>query len=140
MGNRMEESVVGYSREVYCNDPACDEALRLNYPSNEISTTKYTLVNFVSKSLFEQFRRVANIFFLVVAVVSFSPLAPYRAVSIALPLFFVVSVTMAKEAVEDWRRKQQSGPSGCRSQQSEEWKRLRVGDIVQVEKDEFFPC
>jgi len=61
----------------------------------------------VPKSLFEQFRRAANCFFLVVACVSFSPLAPYRAVSVLLPLVVVVSAAMAKEAVEDWRRKQQ---------------------------------
>ena len=65
------------------------------------------MVNLVPKSLFEQFRRVANVFFLVVSCVSFTPLAPYRAVSVLLPLVVVVGATMAKEAVEDWRRKQQ---------------------------------
>lgn len=97
----------GYSRVVYCNDPDNPEALALNYPQNYVSTTKYTVANFLPKSLFEQFRRVANVYFLVVACVSFSPLAPYRAVSILLPLVVVIGATMAKEAVEDWRRKKQ---------------------------------
>ncbi|PKA47230.1 Putative phospholipid-transporting ATPase 8 [Apostasia shenzhenica] len=148
-GRDRKPEAVGYAREVYCNDSACEEALRLNYSGNAISTTKYTVANFVPKSLFEQFRRVANVFFLVVAFVSFTPLAPYRAVSVALPLFFVVSATMVKEAVEDWRRKQQDVEvnnrvvkvyDGSHAFQSTEWKKLRVGDVVKVEKDEFFPA
>ncbi|CAL9174990.1 unnamed protein product [Musa hybrid cultivar] len=139
----------GYSRMVHCNDPASPQALELNYPNNSISTTKYTVANFVPKSLFEQFRRVANFFFLIVAFISFSPLAPYRAVSILLPLVVVVGATMAKEAVEDWQRKKQDIEvnnrkvkvyDGSFSLYQTEWKKLRVGDIVRVEKDEFFPA
>lgn len=97
----------GYSRVVYCNDPENPEALQLRYRSNYVSTTKYTAINFIPKSLFEQFRRVANIYFLVVACVSFSPLAPFRASSILFPLLVVIGATMAKEGVEDWRRRKQ---------------------------------
>lgn len=97
----------GYLRVVYCNDPGCPEATHLDYPGNAISTTRYTVANFIPKSLFEQFRRVANVFFLIVGIVSFSPLAPYRAVSVLLPLIVVVGATMIKEAFEDWRRKTQ---------------------------------
>lgn len=97
----------GYSREAYCNDPVCEEAVEHGYQGNYVSTTKYTVANFFPKSLFEQFRRVANMFFLVGSVVSFSPLAPFKAVSVLLPLLVVVGTTMAKEAVEDWRRRQQ---------------------------------
>ena len=97
----------GYSRVVYCNDPDNPEAIQLNYRGNYVSTTKYTAVNFIPKSLFEQFRRVANIYFLIVACVSFSPLAPYTALSVLAPLLIVIGATMAKEGVEDWRRRQQ---------------------------------
>ncbi|KAG5027792.1 hypothetical protein JHK87_011306 [Glycine soja] len=97
----------GYSRVVYCNDPDNPEAVQLNYGGNYVSTTKYTAFNFIPKSLFEQFRRVANIYFLVVACVSFSPLAPFTALSIVAPLLVVIGATMAKEAVEDWRRRKQ---------------------------------
>ncbi|KAK8960095.1 putative phospholipid-transporting ATPase 8 [Platanthera guangdongensis] len=139
----------GHAREVFCNDPACDKALRLNYCGNAISTTKYTVANFIPKSLFEQFRRVANFFFLIVACVSFSPLAPYRAVSIALPLVVVISATMAKEAVNEClifsqdvkvNNRKVDVYDGCSTFTSTEWKRLRVGDIVKVTKDEYFPA
>ncbi|RLM62239.1 putative phospholipid-transporting ATPase 8 [Panicum miliaceum] len=143
----------GFSRAVRCNAPSSFPADGggggAAYPGNAISTTKYTPASFVPKSLFEQFRRAANCFFLVVACVSFSPLAPYRAVSVLLPLVVVVSAAMAKEAVEDWRRKQQDIEvnnrkvevyDGTQSFHETEWKKLRVGDIVKVKKDEFFPA
>ena len=97
----------GYSRIVHCNDPDNAEAIQLRYRGNYVLTTKYTAVNFIPKSLFEQFRRVANFYFLVVACVSFSPLAPYTAISVLAPLVVVIGATMAKEAVEDWRRRKQ---------------------------------
>ncbi|XWS32761.1 hypothetical protein CRYUN_Cryun22dG0017400 [Craigia yunnanensis] len=88
----------GYSRVVYCNEPDSQDQIRLKYRGNSVSTTKYTAANFIPKSLFEQFRRVANIYFLVVACVSFSPLAPYSAPSILVPLIVVIGgATMAKE-------------------------------------------
>ncbi|KAL4317184.1 hypothetical protein HN51_071163 [Arachis hypogaea] len=139
----------GYSRIVYCNDPDNPDAIQQNYRGNYVSTTKYTAFNFIPKSLFEQFRRVANIYFLVVACVSFSPLAPYTALSIVAPLLLVIGATMAKEAVEDWRRRKQDIEANNRKVLvygknytfvETRWKKLRVGDIVKVCKDEYFPA
>ncbi|XP_041009039.1 probable phospholipid-transporting ATPase 8 isoform X2 [Juglans microcarpa x Juglans regia] len=138
----------GYSRVVYCNDPGNPGAVQLKYRGNFVSTTKYTAVNFIPKSLFEQFRRVANIYFLVVACVSFTPLAPYSAPSVLVPLLVVIGATMAKEGVEDWRRKKQDIEANNRkvrvyrdySFHETKWKKLRVGDLVKVCKDEYFPA
>ncbi|KAG2261346.1 hypothetical protein Bca52824_068425 [Brassica carinata] len=139
----------GYSRVVFCNDPDNPEALQLNYRGNYVSTTKYTAANFIPKSLFEQFRRVANIYFLVVAFVSFSPLAPYTAPSVLAPLLFVIGATMVKEGVEDLRRRRQDIEANNRrvlvfGKNGEfvetKWKNLRVGDVVKVHKDEYFPA
>ena len=49
------------------------------YPNNYISTGKYTWYNFLPKNLFEQFHRVANIWFLTVSVLQLLPLnlSPY---------------------------------------------------------------
>ncbi|XP_031381202.1 probable phospholipid-transporting ATPase 8 isoform X2 [Punica granatum] len=139
----------GYSRVVHCNDPDNPEAVQLNYRGNYVSTTKYTATNFIPKSLFEQFRRVANVYFLVVACVSFSPLAPYTALSVLAPLIVVIGATMAKEAVEDWRRRKQDIESNNREAEvygkdhcfhETRWKKLHVGDLVRVHKDEYFPA
>ncbi|KAK1280746.1 putative phospholipid-transporting ATPase 9 [Acorus gramineus] len=139
----------GFSRVAFANDSECFEAWNLNYPSNYVSTTKYTLATFLPKSLFEQFRRAANIYFLVVACLSFTSLSPYSPFSSVLPLVIVIGATMAKEAVEDWRRNQQDVEINNRKVlvhrgdgtfEYTEWKNLKVGDIVKVEKDDFFPA
>lgn len=97
----------GFSRIVYCNDSESFEASVLNYGDNYVRTTKYTLATFFPKSLFEQFRRVANVYFLICAILSFTPLSPYSAFSNVLPLVVVIGATMGKEIIEDWRRKRQ---------------------------------
>ena len=90
-----------YSRVVYINDLKENNA---QYPSNWVSTTKYSLLTFLPKALFEQFRRVANLYFLLGAAVSVTPLSPFSALSLIAPLVFVVGVSMVKEAIEDWHR------------------------------------
>ncbi|XP_016514164.1 putative phospholipid-transporting ATPase 9 [Nicotiana tabacum] len=140
----------GYSRVVYCNEPNSFEAGIRDYAGNYVRTTKYTAATFLPKSLFEQFRRVANFYFLVIAILSFTPLTPYSAASaVVIPLVIVIGATMVKEGVEDGRRKQQDVEVNNRKvkvhQENRvfdhtEWKNLRVGDIVKVEKDEFFPA
>ncbi|KAJ6795622.1 putative phospholipid-transporting ATPase 9 [Iris pallida] len=139
----------GFSRIAFANDPDCFEAAGLDYGTNYVSTTKYNLATFVPKSLFEQFRRVANVYFLVSGCLAFTPLAPYAAVSAIIPLIVVIGATMAKEAVEDWRRNLQDKEVNNRKVKVHrgngdfrrtEWKNLRVGDVVKVEKDTFFPA
>jgi hypothetical protein len=38
------------------------------YTTNEVHTAKYNCVTFLPKNLLEQFRRLANIYFLIIAV------------------------------------------------------------------------
>ncbi|KAH0919493.1 hypothetical protein HID58_027153 [Brassica napus] len=123
----------GYSRVVFCNEPDSPDADSSNYSDNYVRTTKYTLTTFLPKSLFEQFRRVANFYFLVTGILSFTPLAPYTASSAIVPLLFVIGATM----VNNRRVKVHKGDG---SFDSKEWKTLSVGDIVKVEKNEFFPA
>ncbi|KAK1419813.1 hypothetical protein QVD17_29172 [Tagetes erecta] len=139
----------GFSRVVYCNENGVSEVGNQNYADNYVRSTKYTPLTFIPKSLFEQFRRVANFFFLVTAILSFTDLAPYTAVSAVLPLIVVISASMVKEGIEDWQRKQQDHEVNNRKVkvhrgggvfEPREWKKLRVGDVVKVEKDEFFPA
>ncbi|XP_004236954.1 putative phospholipid-transporting ATPase 9 [Solanum lycopersicum] len=139
----------GYSRVVYCNEPSSFESVIRDYVGNYVSTTKYSSATFLPKSLFEQFRRVANFYFLVIAILSFTPLTPYSPATAVIPLVIVIGVTMLKEGIEDWQRKQQDIEMNNRKVKvhqengvfnQTEWKNLRVGDIVKVEKDEFFPA
>lgn len=63
--------------------------LNLLFPSNRIRTSKYNMLNFLPKAMLLQFMRVANIYFLVTAVLQsipiISPLAPFNAISIPIP-------------------------------------------------------
>lgn len=93
----------GYSRVVYCNENGGLDGYQ-SYGDNSVRLTKYTPFTFLPKSLFEQFRRVANFYFLVTGILSFTPLAPYSAVSAVFPLIIVVGATMVKEGIEDWQR------------------------------------
>ncbi|KAL3510901.1 hypothetical protein ACH5RR_030302 [Cinchona calisaya] len=139
----------GFSRVVYCNEPAGFDASLMNYTGNYVRSSKYTIASFLPKALFEQFRRVANFYFLVTGILAFTPLSPYSAVSAIFPLIIVIGATMVKEGIEDWHRQQQDMEVNNRKVKvhrgdgifdNAEWKNLRVGDIVKVEKDEFFPA
>lgn len=75
------------------------------YPSNFISTSHYTAINFLPMSLLLQFKRYANIYFLFIAILqsipTISPLTPFSAIA---PLIFVLGVSMMREAAEDYER------------------------------------
>ena len=95
----------GFSRVVFCNNTESQRVL--NYGNNYVTSTKYTLATFFPKSIFEQFRRAANVFFLITAILSFTPLSPSSPVSSVLPLALVILAAMIKEAIEDLTRRKQ---------------------------------
>ncbi|KAK6268217.1 hypothetical protein QUC31_012377 [Theobroma cacao] len=139
----------GYSRIVHCNQPLMHKKKPLNYRSNYISTTKYNFLTFLPKALYEQFHRVANLYFLGAAIISVTPLSPFSALSMIAPLAFVVGLSMAKEALEDWRRFMQDMKVNTRKVKvhkeegifaNKSWQKVQVGDVLKVEKDQFFPA
>uniref|UniRef100_A0A0D9WRB7 Phospholipid-transporting ATPase n=1 Tax=Leersia perrieri TaxID=77586 RepID=A0A0D9WRB7_9ORYZ len=139
----------GFTRVVHCNNSAVHRRKPLKYPTNYISTTKYNVLTFLPKAIFEQFRRVANLYFLLTAILSLTPVCPFSAVSMIAPLAFVVGLSMIKEGVEDWRRfmqdmKVNNRKVGVHKGDGEfeyrHWEDLAVGDVVKVEKDQFFPA
>ncbi|KAH9928461.1 phospholipid-translocating P-type ATPase [Epithele typhae] len=77
------------------------------YRSNQVITSKYTVITFLPRNLLEQFRRIANIFFLGIAILQFFPI--FSTVSpglVILPLLIVLSITGLKDAYEDIKRHQ----------------------------------
>ncbi|KAJ7489061.1 phospholipid-transporting ATPase 1 [Mycena latifolia] len=101
----------GRRRNVYVNTPLPRGEVDGNgdpfvrYPRNKVRTTKYTLLTFVPKNLYEQFLRIANLFFLTTVVFQLFPVFGAASGSIAvLPLAFILTVTAIKDGVEDYRR------------------------------------
>ena len=76
-----------------------------HYANNEIKTTKYTLLSFLPKNLFEQFHRFANVYFVFIALLNFVPVVNAFQPELALaPVVFILSVTAIKDLWEDYRR------------------------------------
>ncbi|KAG1471951.1 hypothetical protein G6F56_001821 [Rhizopus delemar] len=74
--------------------------------SNNIRTAKYTWYTFLPKNLFEQFRGIANIYFLFLVILQMFPLFSTSAspVLVILPLAAILVLTGAKDAFEDNKR------------------------------------
>jgi len=118
--------------------------------NNKISNTKYTVWNFLPKNLFEQFRRVANLYFLIIAVISSTPASPYPPGFNWISICFVLAVNMVKEIYEDVKRYQrdkainhqfvlQYNPTS-REFEPIHWKNVSVGSLVKIKKNEEVPA
>jgi hypothetical protein len=66
LGNESDRGENGKMRSFYLNDHARNIAM--NFKSNYIRTTKYTAITFLPLCLFQQFKRLANIYFLLMAI------------------------------------------------------------------------
>uniref|UniRef100_A0A9J7ZCM8 Phospholipid-transporting ATPase n=1 Tax=Cyprinus carpio carpio TaxID=630221 RepID=A0A9J7ZCM8_CYPCA len=118
------------------------------FADNRIISSKYTIWNFIPKNLFEQFRRIANFYFLIIFLVQLMIDTPTSPITSGLPLFFVITVTAIKQGYEDWlRHKADNEVNGAPvfvvrsgSLVQTRSKNIRVGDIVRVAKDETFPA
>ena len=126
-----------------------DANVGYHHKGNAISTGKYNLATFFPKGLYEQFRRVANLYFLSVAIISlFDAISPIKPYTIWSPLCLVVGLSMAKEAVEDYQRHKQDHEQNTSlterfdgvSMTQCEWRDVKAGDIIRVVRDQSFPC
>ncbi|XP_051876962.1 phospholipid-transporting ATPase IG isoform X3 [Pristis pectinata] len=139
------------SRTIYVGHhqiPGVETFLPQNFCDNRIVSSKYTYWNFIPKNLFEQFRRIANFYFLIIFLVQVIVDTPTSPVTSGLPLFFVIIVTAIKQGYEDWLRHKADNSVNKSpvyivnrghivEKQSE---KIQVGDIVCVKEDETFPC
>ncbi|AET40303.1 aminophospholipid-translocating P4-type ATPase DNF1 Ecym_5564 [Eremothecium cymbalariae DBVPG len=101
----------GEKRTVFYNTTLPDEMLDENgrpvvrYVRNKIRTTKYTPLSFFPKNLMYQFKNVANVYFLVLIILSCVSIFGVTNPALAsIPLIVIIIVTAIKDAVEDSRR------------------------------------
>lgn len=135
------------TRHIFINNPGRNRQFR--YSGNKVTTSKYTLLSFVPINLYEQFKRLANFWFLVVACLQLIPnISPISPITSFAPLIFVLSITAIKELFEDWKRRVQDREvnnqpvtvtrGGASLQLA--WRDVQVGDIVRVNKNEGVPA
>ncbi|KAG4107798.1 phospholipid-translocating P-type ATPase [Neocallimastix lanati (nom. inval.)] len=79
---------------------------RVQFPNNRIFTSHYTWYNFIPKNLFEQFRSVANFYFLILVILQLLPQFQYGSspITTAAPMLFIVGVTALRAGFEDYKR------------------------------------
>ncbi|XP_077241181.1 phospholipid-transporting ATPase 1-like [Tasmannia lanceolata] len=136
------------ARLIYINNPEKTNK-KFEFTGNSIRTAKYSILTFLPRNLFEQFHRVAYIYFLVIAILNQLPqLAVFGRAASILPLAFVLLVTAIKDAYEDWRRHRSDRIENNRMAtvmlnghfQSKKWKNIQVGEIIKVCANETLPC
>ncbi|XP_068273215.1 phospholipid-transporting ATPase VB [Nyctibius grandis] len=121
------------------------------YDSNKIKTTKYTILTFLPKNIYEQFHRFANIYFVVIALLNFVPVVnAFQPEVSVIPICVIMAITAIKDAWEDFRRyklDKEINNMGCYIYSREEhayvekcWKDVRVGDFVQLQCNETIPA
>lgn len=102
------------------------------------------------ESLFLQFKRLANVYFLIIGILQSIPaISPLGPVTAWAPLIVVLLISVLREGYEDYQRflsdKQLNhestaqvlrGPGFVRV----EWSEVAVGDLLMIEADELFPA
>lgn len=74
------------------------------YPSNKMHLSKYSWLILIPKNLFEQFQRVANIWFLLVSIFQLLPyqLNPTESWTTIAPLSVLILISLAQDAYNDF--------------------------------------
>lgn len=125
-----------------------DENKIYRHKDNKINTTKYNIITFLPKALLFQFMRLANIYFLVIAIIQcipvLSPLTPSTAIA---PIAFVLTVSLIREAMEDYSRYKYDNLMNNELAlvfRNDSWKEiksgdLKIGELILVQEEKAFP-
>uniref|UniRef100_A0A8C0LA40 Phospholipid-transporting ATPase n=1 Tax=Canis lupus dingo TaxID=286419 RepID=A0A8C0LA40_CANLU len=113
--------------------------------NNAIKTYKYNAFSFLPMNLFEQFKRAANFYFLILlilqAIPQISTLAWYTTL---FPLLVVLGITAMKDLVDDVARHKMDNEINNRTceviKDVTKWKEIQVGDIIRLKKNDFIPA
>ena len=129
-----------------------NELNEILYETNQIRTSKYTLLNIIPKILMEQLSRICNVYLLIIAIFqsikSISYTDGYPLVLISLTALIVLNGF--KDYIEDSKRKSSDKKENNNriliyNQKTKEfiedvWQNIKLGDIIKVEQGQKFPC
>ncbi|CAG5116518.1 unnamed protein product, partial [Candidula unifasciata] len=114
--------------------------------NNHISTSKYNIITFLPKNLFEQFQRLANTYFLGLLVLQMLPvvssLTPFTTF---IPLLAVLLLSVFKDACDDYQRHRSDDQVNNRLSYvlrngqivEEKWHKVAVGDIILLKNNDY---
>lgn len=119
------------------------------YSGNAIKTYKYNVLTFIPLNLYEQFKRVANLYFIALLILQIIPsIATLPWYTTLIPLVVVLGITAIKDLVDDLARHRMDKEINnrktevlldCRFQPSK-WSNVQVGDVVRLKKNDFIPA
>ncbi|XP_017572271.1 phospholipid-transporting ATPase IC [Pygocentrus nattereri] len=119
------------------------------YADNLIRSYKYTALTFLPLTLYEQFQRAANFFFLLIVIMQcVSVIATLPWYITMLPLLTVLTVRGAKDLLTDLGRRRSDAkinrrPCDILTTQgftTAQWKDVCVGDVLRIHKNEVIPA
>uniref|UniRef100_A0A8C9Y4W8 Phospholipid-transporting ATPase n=1 Tax=Sander lucioperca TaxID=283035 RepID=A0A8C9Y4W8_SANLU len=122
---------------------------RNHWAGNAIKTYKYNVLTFLPLNLYEQFKRVANLYFLVLLILQIIPdIATLPWYTTLIPLVVVLGVTGIKDLVDDLARHRMDKEINNRKCevlldgrfQESKWRDMQVGDVVRMKKNDFIPA
>uniref|UniRef100_A0A8C6PZR0 Phospholipid-transporting ATPase n=1 Tax=Nothobranchius furzeri TaxID=105023 RepID=A0A8C6PZR0_NOTFU len=108
---------------------------------NHVSTTKYGILTFLPRFLYEQIRRAANAFFLFIALMQQIPdVSPTGRYTTLVPLIFILTVAGIKEIIEDYKRHKADNTINKKKTTGMARVPVAVGDIVKVTNGQHLPA
>ncbi|XP_066567022.1 phospholipid-transporting ATPase IC [Amia ocellicauda] len=119
------------------------------YAGNAIKTNKYNILTFLPLNLYEQFKRVANLYFLALLILQIIPqISTLPWYTTLVPLVLVLGMTAIKDLVDDLARHRMDREVNNRKCdvllngrfQESKWMDIHVGDIVRLKKNDFIPA
>ena len=122
------------------------------YETNKISTSKYTIYNFIPKILMEQFSRICNVYFLIMAMLQSIKSISYTGGSplILIPFSSIILLNGFKDYIEDRKRvksdKEENNNNiliynkNRKNFYLDKWENIKLGDIIKIKNNEQFPC
>uniref|UniRef100_A0A669B013 Phospholipid-transporting ATPase n=1 Tax=Oreochromis niloticus TaxID=8128 RepID=A0A669B013_ORENI len=120
--------------------------LSFRYANNAIKTSKYNIFTFLPLNLFEQFKRLANAYFLFLLILELIPqISSLSWITTGFALIVVLSITGVKDAIDDINRHKCDRQVNNRKVdvlmdgqlKNEKWMNVQVGDIVKLGNNEF---